>query len=270
MTNVSTPVTTTVTHSAIELTADPYAELFPILSPESFNALVADIQANGQHESIIVNARNQIIDGMNRYRACVRLNKTPKYVKRDISDEKALSLMITRNVVRRHMSETQRAAVAAELRKSANLPITQVALATVFNISEPMLRSAEHVLEARPDLHEKLKTNDLTVHAAEEIIDLPPDERIEALEEVKRGDIRRAKARVKAAKRHRGYEPISQQAWTDKRSKGWHASYAQLFSAIQELPQLLVDHPLSNAAVEEVIKQLRQAIVLIESAGKQD
>lgn len=54
----------------------PLAEKLPPMTPAEFEALKADIAANGQREPIIL-LDGMILDGRHRYRACVELNQLP-------------------------------------------------------------------------------------------------------------------------------------------------------------------------------------------------
>ena len=49
-----------------------YAGLFPLLTGEEFDALVADIEKNGLIEPVWL-YEGKILDGRNRYRACLDL-----------------------------------------------------------------------------------------------------------------------------------------------------------------------------------------------------
>jgi ParB-like chromosome segregation protein Spo0J len=48
----------------------PLSMIFPLIEGERFDALVADIKKNGQREPIVL-YQGKILDGRNRYRACL-------------------------------------------------------------------------------------------------------------------------------------------------------------------------------------------------------
>src|SRR4029077_1311698 len=77
-----------------------------------FDELVADVKTNGLHEPIVV-FEEKILDGRNRYRACQAAGVEPTYTTYQGDDP--LALVISLNLKRRHLNESQRAMVAARL-----------------------------------------------------------------------------------------------------------------------------------------------------------
>ena len=53
-----------------QLPFHPLADLFPLLEGEDFEQLVTDIRENGLYEPIVM-LDGRILDGRNRYRACL-------------------------------------------------------------------------------------------------------------------------------------------------------------------------------------------------------
>lgn len=89
------------------------ASIFPMMSAEEFNALKSDIAANGQREPVWT-YRGKVIDGRNRYRACVELGIEP--VCREWNGVGSLvAFVVSLNLHRRHLDSSQRAAVAVEI-----------------------------------------------------------------------------------------------------------------------------------------------------------
>ena len=94
----------------------PVADLFPLLQGEAFQKLVADIHKNGLLEPILVDTQRRIIDGRNRYLACLQAGVEPRFT--EWQGERSLpELALSLNLHRRHLNESQRALVAAKLAK---------------------------------------------------------------------------------------------------------------------------------------------------------
>ena len=90
----------------------PLANVFPLLEGEEFDALVADIQASGLCEPVWL-YEGQILDGRNRYRACQVLGLD--CATRDYLGNDPLAFVLSMNLQRRHLDESQRAMIAARL-----------------------------------------------------------------------------------------------------------------------------------------------------------
>jgi ParB-like nuclease domain len=99
---------------AAKLETHAYSLLFPTMENDQFQRLQADIKVNGQFEPIHL-YKGKILDGAHRYRACVALKKKPKTVVFKGNDEKALAFVISRNLMRRHLSTSQRGMIATEV-----------------------------------------------------------------------------------------------------------------------------------------------------------
>ncbi len=93
----------------------PAADLFPMLAGAEFDALVDDIRANGlQHPILLDSECRFILDGRNRLKACPAAGREPRF-ERHTGHESPIDLIVTLNVRRRHLNESQRALVAARL-----------------------------------------------------------------------------------------------------------------------------------------------------------
>jgi ParB-like chromosome segregation protein Spo0J len=90
----------------------PLAEYFPILEGEEFEKLVKDIEENGQNESIVL-YKGQILDGVNRMRACEQLGRKPETKEYEGADP--LKYVISSNIRRRHLTVSQRSMLATEM-----------------------------------------------------------------------------------------------------------------------------------------------------------
>jgi N6-adenosine-specific RNA methylase IME4 len=175
----------------------PLANIFPLIDGDDFAALVEDVRANGLREKIKL-YDGAILDGRNRYRACVEASVDPVFEIFDGGDP--VAYVISLNLRRRQLDESQRAMVAARLanirhggdRKSdqaANLPleapiqqVSQAQAAQLTNVGERSVRSARKVIECGDgDLAAAVDQGKLAVSAAEKIAALPEGDRKKVL-----------------------------------------------------------------------------------------
>jgi ParB-like chromosome segregation protein Spo0J len=89
----------------------PAATLFPMLHGAQLGELAADIEHNGLREPIVV-YQGLLLDGRNRLRGCDLAHVEPRFVEWD-GQGSVVSFVLSRNLHRRHLSESQRAIVAA-------------------------------------------------------------------------------------------------------------------------------------------------------------
>lgn len=75
-----------------------------------FSALVADIKENGLREPIILH-EGMILDGGNRYRACVAAGVEPQFMQ--FGGGNLVAYVLSANLHRRHMTAGQQAAIVA-------------------------------------------------------------------------------------------------------------------------------------------------------------
>ena len=91
----------------------PYAGLFPLLGEADLAELAKDIKCNGLQEPITL-FEGKILDGRNRYRACLLAGVAPSFrVWAGAGTGSALDYVVSTNLHRRHLTDQQRALVAA-------------------------------------------------------------------------------------------------------------------------------------------------------------
>jgi hypothetical protein len=175
----STPVTppeTAVVIPDVELLTHPLANIFPLMNDADFMALQDDIAAHGLLEPLWL-YDGQILDGRNRYKACKALGIQPHV--RTYEGDDPLGFILSMNLIRRHLNESQRAIVGAEVatmrqgrrtdrQPSANLPeVSQAKASQLLNISERSIRDAKRVKdEAQPEVVKAVREGHLAVSAA--------------------------------------------------------------------------------------------------------
>lgn len=93
------------------------ASLFPLLGETALAELADDIRANGLINPIILDRENLILDGRNRYLACLVAGVEPRFEIYEGDDP--LGFVVSLNVKRRNLSKQQLAIAAARAWKQA-------------------------------------------------------------------------------------------------------------------------------------------------------
>jgi hypothetical protein len=91
----------------------PACLLFPKLTGPALDELAADIKDRGLIEPIVL-LNGQVLDGKNRLAACEIAKVKPRFVQWD-DDGSPIEWVISTNLIRRHLTPSQRAAIAHDL-----------------------------------------------------------------------------------------------------------------------------------------------------------
>lgn len=163
----------------------PLADLFPMMGADEFKELADDIEHNGLFDKIWL-FEDKILDGRNREKACHEREVDPKY--EEYRGKDPVGFVIAKNLHRRHLSESQRALVAAKLvtakkggqpaaGESANSPIqptTTKQAAKRLNVSESSVKAAAKVkTKGAAELVKEVEKGTVTVAAAAKVAELP-------------------------------------------------------------------------------------------------
>jgi N6-adenosine-specific RNA methylase IME4 len=163
----------------------PAANLFPLMEGEPYTQLVSDIAMNGLRQPITV-AGGAILDGRNRLRACLDAGVEPRF--EEFVGNDPLLFVLSTNLHRRHLNESQRAMVASKLEnmghggnrsrspQDANLHLARQEAARALNVSQRSVADAKVVRErGAPELIKRVERGDVPVSLAAQIVALPQE-----------------------------------------------------------------------------------------------
>lgn len=168
------------------------ANIFPLLTGAEYDELKADIAAHGLIEPIWLHD-GKIIDGRNRYRACLDTGIEPRF--RTWNGHGSLiEFVVSLNLHRRHLTSGQRAALAVDLlplleseakerQRTAQLgvyggkPLPEIfpeavrsesreAAATITNTNPRYVSDAKKLHNEAPDLFQKVRSGDIGITEA--------------------------------------------------------------------------------------------------------
>ncbi|NHZ41828.1 ParB/RepB/Spo0J family partition protein [Massilia aquatica] len=165
----------------------PLCTLFPRLSGSQFDALKRDIAAHGMRQPIVL-YQGAILDGGNRYRACLDTGTAPRFIELDGTG--AAAYVLSANLHRRHLSPGQQAAIVASAqdwsraqRSGGDRTAGQGARLHLDTVAERAARAgasirtqkmADKVARAAPELAKMVGRGELSLPAAHERLAAPP------------------------------------------------------------------------------------------------
>jgi len=190
--------TTTFGHNESPIRFHEYANLFPMMQGDMLSNLRDDILKHGVREPIVF-LDGAILDGRNRYMAARDLGV--QYPRTEYAGDDPLAFVISHNLHRRHLSESQRASIAARVAnmetgqrvdhasRSANLPtlgltdqetprppVSTASAAKMMNVSERSVTTARKVHErGSDDLVRAVDDGIASVSAAAVLAGLPKE-----------------------------------------------------------------------------------------------
>ena len=145
------------------------ADLFPLIEGDEFQLLCEDIKKEGLNHPVIL-LDDEILDGRNRYRACVEVGIEPRYEK--FEGEDPLAFVLSENLHRRHLTISQRAALAAEVANIENgrpnkvddfVQFSNTRASELFQVGTTSIKEAKAIKERYPDKFRELKAGKKTI-----------------------------------------------------------------------------------------------------------
>ena len=168
----------------------PLADIFPLIDGAEFDALRDDIAAHGVREPVIL-FEGAILDGRNRYRAAQAAGVDCPMT--EYRGDDAAAFVVSLNIHRRHLTESQRAMAAAKLanmrvgrpNNHANLhdlfdddakpsPMPREDAAKLLNVSPRSVATAKKVQEEAPaEIVHAVESGKISVSLAAKVVELP-------------------------------------------------------------------------------------------------
>ena len=140
-------------HGWKEITIHKDCGMFPMMPEDELRQTAQDISAHGLRESVTIksNGKSGVLwDGRNRFVACAMANVTPLWT----SPPKGVTahdFIVSANIMRRHLTTEQRAALAAKLLK-VNPAKSDRAVAKQVKLSPPTIAKIRKKEERRENI----------------------------------------------------------------------------------------------------------------------
>ena len=198
-------------NKAKRYTYHPACSLFPLLEKDQLWALADDIKANGLLEPVVMH-KGQVLEGRNRLRACRMACVEPRFVEWD-GKGSPVEFVISKNLARRHLTSSQKAAIAVTLlpmleaearerqragkrlaKKLAEVPVNGKASQIAARLTRTNSRYVElvkSIQDKSPEIVRKIRDGVVKVPEAAELAEMPPAKRKAALRSLEKGKAHR-------------------------------------------------------------------------------
>jgi N6-adenosine-specific RNA methylase IME4 len=159
------------------------AHLFPKMQDQEFAELKEDIRINGLQMPILTFA-GKVVDGCNRLQACIELGIIPRFEEIQAANESIWQAVVSINLHRRHLTEGQRALIAARLSNSSigsnqhtAGAVSQTKVAADLGISVDSVSRGKKVLQhGIPELVEAVSSGRLNITSAAKLAELAKED----------------------------------------------------------------------------------------------
>jgi hypothetical protein len=246
------------------------ANICPMIEGKDFDELVEDIRENGLRLPIAL-LDGKIIDGRNRYEACKVAGVEPRFCEADLGGKSPVAYVVSLNLHRRQLDQSQRSAVGAKIREIfdaeakerqrqaggdkkspeakkslvVNLPQaiqgckSRDVIGAMLNVGGTTVDRATKVLRhGAPELFAAVEAGEISVNRAAKLVALPPEEQIAAIARPKRGKRRESLT-----------APSEPPPW---KTKSFSRKRIDQLVAMVENVHRLVDKPLITVSVVDV------------------
>lgn len=154
------------------------AKVFPYPNKSTHEALREDIKNNGLRDNTIYTYKGQIIDGKTRYKVCSELKILGRLKIVSLkTEQEALSILISRNYLRRNLSKSQLAIIGAKLLsrlnryQRTNEGRKRDSIAKQVGVSSAYISKGMGLVNGYPKLAKLVENAKLSLSEAEEMKD---------------------------------------------------------------------------------------------------
>jgi ParB-like chromosome segregation protein Spo0J len=249
----------------------PIGAVWPALSEEDYQKLVASIDAIGVLEKITV-YEDKILDGWHRYKACteLRIKNIPMV---EYEGNSPGDFVIGKNDIRRHEDKSQRAFAVArtidicsdsgrpvqhvDAKKSANFSqLTNEEAAKIAGVSVATMKQAKAATKAEQEVQDAVRDGEISVSEAAKLSKLDPEQQREAVEKKKTAPKRE---KPKAAPKEETV-PLSEYNNVVEKYETLSSNYDALVKELQAVDAI------RNGEQMDHFKKLNQQIVALSAS----